>query len=125
MKKAAKYNKAPTLNVTVRGLSWKIKFLTTKQMKRVYPDTILLGLTDPARQTIYVDHQQTQTTVLNTLFHELTHAWCATAQGSNESQEGAVSEEIAANCVGDGMVEFLPYLEEGLKLIQVLVKDQD
>jgi hypothetical protein len=45
--------------------------------------------------------------------------------GSNESMEGAVSEEIAANCVGDGFVEILPRLEDILKLIQLLTAEQE
>lgn len=122
---SAKYNKAPTLNITVRGIPWKIKFLTSKQMRRLYKEQQLLGLTDPARQVLFVDYQQTKTTVLNTTLHELFHAWVATCMGSNESMEGAVSEEVAANCVGDGFVELLPRLEDVLKLIHLLTAEQE
>lgn len=113
------------LKITVGGIPWKVKFLTSKQMLKVYKETQLLGLTDPMKQEIYVDYERTQSTVISTLFHELFHASVSSLQGSKESFTDAVNEEAAANCVGNCMLEFLEYIQDAIFMIVDLSPEED
>lgn len=113
-----KYNTVPTLIVPVRGIPWKIKFLTEKQIDKVVAEA--LGYADSAIQTIYVDYTRSRITTINTLFHELFHAWVSSLMGCKESEDAAVNEESAANAVGDGVLELLPHMERILAMVDRL-----
>ena len=117
--------KKTSIKIPIGGLPWKVRFLTTKQMGKLHKELQLLGLTDPAKQEIYVDYQRTKVTVMSTFFHEYTHACVANLQGSNESAQGAVNEEACANCIGNAMVELIPYLQDVIELVEALIPEED
>jgi hypothetical protein len=118
--------KKTSIKIPICGIPWNVHFITTKQIDKLNKDVQLLGLTDPIKQEIYVDYQRTRVTVMSTFFHEFTHACVANLQGSNESAQGAVNEEVCANCIGNAMVELLPFLQDIIELVEALIpKDED
>lgn len=116
----------PELKIQIQGIPWRVRFLTSKQMKKVFPEMALLGLTDPAKQIIYVDRERNWTTVTATLWHEIFHAMVASLQGSIDSNEGAIQEEAAANLVGNAMIELLPFIPKIEEMVkEVSIEDED
>lgn len=108
-----------SIKIPVGGIQWKVRFVTRKGMGRISKDEPL-GLTDYDSLTIYVNREYMRAQVISTFFHEHVHACCATLQGSNESAEGAMNEEAAANSIGNGLYELLPLLPEIISMIEAL-----
>ena len=111
----------PIVELTIGGIDWKIRFTTQKTIRKTLGKEVsCYGYCEFDKQIISVDRNQTFSTLASTVFHEMVHAVLAPSHGTKASESETVEEELAANLIGNLLVEALPYFPHLLTTIKDL-----
>jgi hypothetical protein len=96
---------------------WKVHLIPNETLKEEAGGEVW-GMTDRLRLQIMLRNDIMEKQILSTFFHEWVHAVLTSNQGTPESHNGAVNEELAANLIGQEMTHLLSQLPLILKEIK-------
>ena len=120
LKKPKKSPKAPeqpanmrelpeTFRITLLGREWRIFFVDAQEMGAIVnqpEQNGIQGLAYRTKSCIFIKKGMRFEHTLSTLFHEAFHGVTTCNQGTCESQQESINEELAANLAGLLFVEF-------------------
>jgi hypothetical protein len=106
--------------ITLLGREWRVFFLTTEELSAAMGQEMSSGVQGLCWRTeccIFIKKGMSHEHTLATLAHETFHAVATPNQGTPESQQDAINEELAANLVGmlfQELLEQMPLMAKPL-----------
>jgi len=100
-------------SVFIRGRAWKLYIIHGIDFGIFHPDITKpeeapFGICDFSTEIIILNKDFPLQAVLDTLYHEISHAIFSIQSGSKANQMGHVEEEVACNLLGYAIPEIIP-----------------